>query len=183
MRSRPIFCLFAILTMVSVASGGVIWLEVEGVAPDLTTGNYDVEPGSDITMIIVADTTLMMIDADILGPGQAKAPISHHVNLLALPRSDGVIQNNGTELITGISLSGYMFEGPFVPAGETIYSFTYTIPDAPGTTVDITGGNVFVRLNWIEIYLLGAATLNIVPEPMTIALLGLGGLFLRRRRS
>ncbi len=185
MGVNKVLILFAILTMVSAAQGGIIWLEVDGVDPNATTGNYDVDLLSDITMIIVADTGILSVDTDILGPGTAKAPISSHALFTGALGSDGVIQNNGTELITLISIACVPDFIP-VPAGETLYSFTYTVPNAPGTTIDITGDNVFVQFrdfDFTQTTSLGAATLNIVPEPMTIALLGLGGLFLRRRYS
>ncbi len=183
MTANKVLIILAILVISSAASGGIVWLEVDGADPNLPTGNYDVDPGSDITMIMVADADLVAIWTDILGTGEVKAPISSnpYFNIAF----DGVIQNNGTQLITGISLSHTMeFDGHHLDAGETIYSFTYTVPDAPGTTVDIAGANVTVSfLDWSSATSLGAATLNITPEPMTIALLGFGGLFLRRRRS
>ena len=179
---KKVLTLIAVsLMMTSVASAGLVWLEIYGVG---TSG--DVVAGSDITLNIVADTGVFnMMSANILATvGAASVPSSHALFTGAFD-SDGFIQNNGVSLITGISLSCIMDFVTNVPAGEVLYSFTYTVPDAAGTSVDITAGNVNIAYNdWGEGTSMGAATLNIVPvpEPMMIALLGLGGLFLRRRK-
>ena len=68
----------------------------------------------------------------------------------------------------------------------TVASFAGNPVSGVQFIVDFTAGSV---TGTVDVYLmnealttLDTATINIVPEPMTIALLGLGGLFLRRRR-
>ena len=87
------------------------------------------------------------------------------------------------------------YSGPFtstyVPGYQLIgltVSATASGTITPGTMflVDFTAGSstgtVDVILYDSSVVTMDTATINIVPEPMTIALLGLGGLFLRRRR-
>ena len=71
----------------------------------------------------------------------------------------------------------------------TVASFDAANPIAAGDHVQVNVAGVSEGSSVLNVYandgttLLDSATINVIPEPMTIALLGLGGLFLRRRRS
>jgi hypothetical protein len=79
-------------------------------------------------------------------------------------------------------MSGY-------PAVYTLQAAGTTTPAYAGTqfSIDITGvqlGTIYLALESTIDYspIAPGLTLEVVPEPMTIALFGLGGLFLRRRK-
>jgi len=66
-----------------------------------------------------------------------------------------------------------------------IVPITWGLATVPGQYADYTGDGIVPDPEWKDITLsdLGGITIiHQVPEPMTIALLGLGGLFLRKRR-
>jgi hypothetical protein len=70
---------------------------------------------------------------------------------------------------------------PKIPAGTSLFSFDYLVPSVIGGW-SIYGGLSGSTSSNADTVALAPLTMNVVPEPMTVALLGLGGLFLRRRK-
>ena len=193
MKKLLIFML--VLGVASAANANMVWFD---------TAVTEVVPSTDITIVVKADFDVLTVQLAIGGPptaSQDTPPGGLHANmLLAALNSQGTVMNDGTILIREIfggDPRGAAAIG--VPAGEVIYSFLYHVPNEPPSTQititsqgdwfvpppegpyeiktalsDLAGGDIVTSL--------GPLVLHIIPEPMTIALLGLGGLFLRRRK-
>jgi len=116
--------------------------------------------------------------------GTASSP-GLHTLLSDLPEP-GTVKNENGLLIQGVDGGVPMGTYTGVPDGDSVWWFEFHVPDAPWSTIitiDLTGlviSNCFGAS--IDPTYGGALEIHVVPEPMTIALLGLGGLFLRRRK-
>jgi hypothetical protein len=109
----------------------------------------------------------MAVEAGTYAPDSLKLPVAGGLfDTMAV-----AAQGDGFAVAGGIS---YVFVG--APADDIMMTLQFVAP-APGTyAIDITGGYAAANAAGLS------TTFEVVPEPMTLGLLSLGGLFLRRRK-
>jgi len=200
---KRLLVLFLVLGLVSSANAALAWFEVDAADADYAAGDT-------ITINLVADAAVAaaniyyVAEMDSAGNQADFGGVASALNVAPSPagRAAGALDNYQGALW---SFEASSWNGAnIVAAGSTIVTFEYTIAsdwdgsdivigalgvgkmwtiDGDGwevedeSTLDIFTGTIYETQGGI-----GSVTLSSVPEPMTIALLGLGGLFLRRRK-
>jgi hypothetical protein len=172
------------------------------------TSTENVNAGDTVAVDIKCDTasssgfeiTLMQSTSSSAGNATATAVGDLHANFTTA--FDGNLQNKNTDTGTGTTrfiLIDRIAGTPgttAVPADSVFYDFSLKIPAAASVgdtfTVGVAAGQPFITFGPFVPYSYlhdGSApdttnnlVLTVIPEPATIALLGLGGLLLRRRR-
>ena len=133
------------------------------------------------------------VDLHVSGPGSLS-----HTNL----KTNGIIRAasritqlypwyNSTITATGVAHLAGSALPPIQGPTDIVWDFLMTCTGIGPVLVDLTRAGVTeysetgYPINWIDLGAsdLGDLSIHQIPEPATIALLGLGGLFLRRRRK
>jgi hypothetical protein len=183
---KKLVSLLLILAITSVASALTVSYQVDPVKD-----HY--EPSEVITVTVVADAECIgaAIGATVSDGGTAQDPLylAPELSVLANP---GTIVNAGGVLVEFMSGSA-PFGAAGVAAGNVIWSFEFHVPDVPPSTIitidDLTDmahvppyTTSFMDAGFNMVDDVVPVQIHVIPEPMTIALLGLGGLLLRRRK-
>ena len=172
---KKLLILVLVLGLCSTANALLTDIEID-VGGSHAGATYDVVTGTTVSTEIYSGNT-----------DSGYAYLTFQDNSLYSLANGAVTSNAGDQgSITGPMTYPTYFPGvQFVMLGV---SATASGTITPGTmlTLDFTAGSstgtVAVILLDESMVTYDTMTINIVPEPMTIALLGLGGLFLRRRR-
>ena len=180
---KRLLILGLVLALPAMASAVTVNLSlVSGGQSSLNLGT-DVTVGQVITVDLVCDTA-------VLGMGSLMSFVPTGETISA-PGSfvdasiNAAVSNPG--VMAGGSITSFGFAvntGQNVAAGNIIYSFSATV-DGVGNIAPVMGTGDFLQPVSGGILFSSGVTQNalyIVPEPATIALLGLGGLLLRRRK-
>ena len=190
---KKLLVLLTVLAMSSVASAAmivpmIVSLDGEMIEPTdyiEITASQEV----DFDIMLIDDTGMLLMSLDALVSIQGLGTMSASIETLTWPYNEGFnnwvwdVQGKQGAVATGSFMAG-------MGAGVLVDHFLlHCDVDDPENDVIITVSN---DLRWGGTLLIdgmtpypggwGSATVHQVPEPMTIALLGLGGLFLRRRR-
>ena len=178
-----------VLAMATYAAASSVWLEVDDSDEKTSYLHSDT-----ITINLVADFAVGSVAIGRIDGPPTAGPINpFHANFTMAPNQPGTLVNAGNVLISTISI-GIPFGGTEAPAGDVLYSFEYHIPDLLASTyitiddVQDSGtspptSSLIAKADYsIMISDVTPLEIHVTPEPMTIALLGLGGLLLRRRK-
>ncbi len=172
---KKVLVLVLVLAMTQLTWAGIATLQVN--ASDAAS---DYTPGSTITIEIVTDFTVASISAD-------------SVDATAGAWSDQAINATFNDLANAGTISGLSITGiagtlttstADIEAGAVLWSAELTIPDLPSSSiVTLSTTNFFSAMGSFEDMATetNSLELHIIPEPITLALLGLGGLFIRRK--
>lgn len=179
---KNILTVFAVLAIASVANAG-LQISVDGVVSP---------PESQVT-IRVGETAVIDIHGTEYASGwlllqgsatiDASAPTFKWANSSVGNMQDPLL----SEMIAGLVDFGYPdildivtmdvvdTEEPYdTPDGLVIDGLKFTCTEVGDVVLTLLNANTFEEFD--------AVTIHQIPEPMTLALLGLGGLFLRRRK-
>jgi hypothetical protein len=189
---KKLLVLVMVLALTSVASAWTVWFEVDSAD---VKDSYEFSDVITINLVADADVHTLQIGAitsDNGGTAQDPLVLNAKFSVLPLP---GTIVNAGDPYVLIELISGSVpFGAPLVLAGEVLYSFDFHVPDLPYSSyitiddyVDMGHDPPYMTYigfgDWTDTDQIEPVVIHVVPEPTTIALLGLGGLFLLRRRK
>ena len=183
---KKLMVLVLVLAMTQLSWAGIATLRVAG-------GGDEFAPSDTITIELVTDfselgsagadtgTGMVTIESVFATAGEAMS-VSLNAGFDSMQAAGDIINAGGVavQAVWG----NLLLTSSDVPAGEVLWSMVFHIPDLPGSSIiEISTGNfTAVPTDWSDMAMeTNVLTLHIIPEPMTMGLLGLGGLFLRRR--
>jgi len=180
---KKLLVLVLVLAMTQLSWAGIATLRVAG-------GGDEFMPSDMITIEIVTafeggtDTTgSLSMDYVLATSGEAISTwINPGFNDIGNPGL--VLGNVGGNLVQGVA-GTITTSAPDIGSGEVLWSMVFHVPDLPASTIiEISTQNFFAAPTDFSDMAMetNVLTLHIIPEPITMTLLGLGGLFLRRRK-
>jgi hypothetical protein len=185
---KKLFVLALVLAMTQLSWAGLATLQVN--SADVKT-NYS--PGDVITVEIVAsydtslggtDTTGSMSMDHVFATSGTALSTSINAGFDDLHTSGTVIGLTAPAIVGGVA-GTTLTSSPDIASGAVLWSMQYKFAADASGTVEITADNYFSAATDFADPIfsdgINALDLQVVPEPMTMCLLGLGGLFLRRR--
>jgi len=180
---KKLVCLMIVALVGTVACAGTISF----------SGAATIDENSIATITVIADEASFGIALGAIALDMGSATVGTLNGAYSALANDGSQKDGSVNGIQIFQVSGTAPTGVTVAAGQALYSFTIDSTGlALGDVITIsewTGMNPFgmppfpvdSKLNGVTAGL-GSLAVTVVPEPMTMALLGLGGLFLRRRK-
>jgi len=172
---RKLLVLMLVLVMASLASAGTVTI----------SGDTTINVGATKTYTVTYSGTPDLCGFDIDVHNNNKGTIGAPPTYLAANRNtvyDGYWQPPRDEEGAGIEVTEAT-DGATL--GTTWFTITVTATGVKDDVITLTSQDIYiVDTDWNQAsgHTMGTLGITIVPEPMTLVLLGLGGLFLRRRR-
>ena len=180
---KKLLVLMLVLGIASLASAG-LQISVGGNPEPLET-EYTLLPSETIELDIWTDSEIPMFELNIyaLAVASGQATITNGTAYYGNIIGDLPIVDWNIPLDEGIGGTFVAPMSPLIGAGEVIADGIIFHCEAPGDVVVELWSIVDVGDNDFQFdTLLDTVIIHQTPEPMTMALLGLGGLFLRRRK-
>jgi hypothetical protein len=179
---KKLVVLMLVLGMMNVASASLV--SIVPIAPGAPgSATNPLHPSDFITIQVTTDAALISLDSvlTVVGPGTItdglKIATSASYGWDSTTSSDPIIAAKEAE----IGAADFALAGPGVVGYYVLHcdgAGTVTVTLAPGYVT--VGGSFDDGYN--EPTVAGSLDIYQTPEPMTLSLLGLGGLFLRRRK-
>ncbi|MHC4474619.1 MAG: PEP-CTERM sorting domain-containing protein [Planctomycetota bacterium] len=182
---KKLVSLLLVLAMTSVASASIVSLDpIEPGMPG--SEERPLEPSEEIVVTMSTDTALYGVDAvlTLTGPGTIVAAMGP-----AQAPTYGWEPGWNTLLPIGVPGPSVEIAGAHFMVGNPGNPIGYWLihcDDYANVTATLTAGTAYGGsndTNYQAPQFVGQMTIYQIPEPMTIALLGLGGLVLLRRRK
>jgi hypothetical protein len=195
MKSAAVLCIT--LSLATLASAAAI---------SLTASKTTVMPGDSVTVSLLTCEGFYSYVVDAIGDG-GKGGTASNLWVSSEPpiivaHWPGWVENTSTCLV---SFMDGLTPGDALPAGIDVFHFTYHVSPIVAVGESITIAPLAVGVDfWSEMDQMwfpvvdapqvvstlypdgldiGGVTLTVVPEPMTVVLVGAGGLLLRRKRG
>jgi hypothetical protein len=190
---KKLLVLLSVLAIASVSNAAIIVPMIVSLNGEQIEPTDYIQIGAsdevDFDLWLIDDTGMRLMSLDALVTVQGMGTLSASIETLTFPYNEGFNNWQWDQM----GQSGAVATGSFMAgmgAGVLVDHFLlHCDMDDPENIVVITVSN---DLRWGGTLLIdgitpypgawGSATVHQIPEPMTIALLGLGGLFLARRR-
>jgi len=186
---RKLVALLLVLAAAPLANAGMLTF----VCPDAVAGK--VQQNTWVTINVVTDTPdTSGFKITIVSDNFNVQTGTLNANFAPATASVGTIKDGSKSGIVIYTAYAANTARPFCNAGDVVYNFkvfsgvagtSFTVNDYKGTS-PYGGPSLKTTINGTEISDttagMAALTLNVVPEPATMALLSLGGLFFARRK-
>jgi len=198
---KKLLIVLLVLTMASAASAYTCgWRVAPGEEADhyMASDTITIQLYTDDPAITGIELPAIADDDDF---GTAHNPLTLNANLVVFPQVGTIVNAGGPQNVLIEYVSGSA--NPGTPATGVLYEFEYHVPAKPASTIVKIGGlfslgmedyanyweesvtnegyETYGPADW-DTYEMGIVEIHVIPEPATIALLGLGGLLLRRRK-